>query len=665
MRLKTGIFLLTIFSLILAASFVDARILRIKKDEVEAYEKADTGSVVIDKLYKNEIYGIVEQKPGGWYKLKLYGNNLGWVHVQDVVLKGAKIAQPEAQKTILNLNTLYSKSYAVIIAIDEYINMEPLNYALRDAAYLKRELRTLGFRNIIEYYNEKATIENITDLFERELMKKVKENDRVFIFIASRSVSKEIAPNIFEGYILPYDADNDKFGETTFSIDVLDVFFAKLAAKHVLVVYDTSISGLSLKKAVSIPQSRPGYMLTVTSAKGRQVITAGKAGHSITFLDSGISLFISTLVEGMNGSAEQGIPDGIVTGSELGAYLKLKVSIKSVRAQTPDFGRVQGGDRGGEFIFTRRRGQLQVTQEIKASRGPDVSPEEEFLQEISPEEAEEQAVIEGDRQQAPLDDEDLEDYEVAGPLPLFPGELVVIPAGDFQMGSKRGHINERPVHIVFVDSYYIGRYEVTNKEYKEFIDATGYPPPVNVEGLDSDYNFWDGRTYPTEIENQPVVNVSWYDAIAYCKWLSQATGENYRLPTEAEWEKAARGTDQRIYPWGNRKPTRMHSNYNREWDGPIRTIFNVGSLAKGKSPYWVYDMSGNVWEWCSNWYKTDYYEKSARSNPKGPKEGVSKSVRGGSWASDDNLIRSAARYGYYPDLRSSRGGFRIVLEPEK
>jgi formylglycine-generating enzyme required for sulfatase activity len=637
--------------MILDLSAANARILRIKSDEVNALEEPDVQSEVVDSVYKNELYQITDRK-SGWYQLKLYGNKKGWVPAYNVEVKGEKIATPEAKKTVLNLDTIYSNSYAVIIAIDNYMEIQDIDYAKKDAAYLKSKLKTIGFKKFIELYDKSATYANITNLLERELLKIGRGNDRIFIFFAGRSYSKEVSLDIYEGYILPFDAKRDNIEGTSFSIEVLDAFFAKLLAKHVLIVYDTCFSGLALKKAVSIPQNMPGYLLNVASRKGRQIITAGKHKNEMVTAD-GQSLFVKTLVEGINGSAEQGVPDGIVTGSELGAYLKLKVSIKSRRKQTPDFGRVQGGDKGGEFIFTRRKGSINVTQEIKQFREEAVAEEEVIEELFMPEE-----------RMTFTEEEIIEDYEVAGPLPLFPGELVVIPGGDFQIGSMDGHINEKPVHTVYLDSYYITRYEITNKEYKEFIDSTGYPPPVNVEGPESEYNLWIGRDYPKSMENQPVVNVSWYDAVTYCKWLTGVTGENYRLPTEAEWEKAARGTDQRIYPWGNKSPNYQRCNFNSEWKGS-GTFFNVGYFDRGKSPYWVYEMGGNVWEWCSDWYLEDAYLYSERSNPKGPESSGSKVVRGGSWASTEDSIRSSARYGYFPDLRSARGGFRVVLEPER
>ncbi len=603
-----------------------ARFLRVKNSEIEAYAEPDSSSKVVDILHKNERYEILEQK-NNYYKLKLYRNNRGWVFTNDVEVKGSKIALPTTETTILDLDKIYTNSYAVIIAIDNYKELGTLGYAKSDAAYIKRELRALGFDNFIELYDKAATRANITDIFERALLKKLKKNDRLFVFFAGKSLSNEIAPKIYEGYILPYDTKKKDIEETSFSIDVLDVFFAKLPIRHLLVVYDMNLSGLSLRKGISIPQSAPGYLLNVTSLKARQVISAGRHNNEMQFKD-GKSIFITTLVEGMNGSAEQGVPDGIVTGSELGAYLNLKVSIKTRRKQTPYFGRVQGGDKGGEFMFTRRRGSILVDMELSDVRKDDFDPELDFIRTLDGDTSNGDNAEFGDLDNPEAAFDNIDESMIQSPPTLFPGELVVIPAGDFQMGSMDGHINEKPEHTIYLDPYYIGRYEVTNKEYKEFIDATGYKPPLNVEGTDSEYNIWSGSEYPSGLENHPVVNVSWYDAEAYCIWLSKVTGEHYRLPTEAEWEKAARGNDLRVYPWGNKKPNRKKANYNNKWIG-ADTLFTVGYFDDGKSSYWVHDMSGNVAEWCSDWYNEDSYANSPRSNPNGPEKGVNKVVRGG------------------------------------
>jgi formylglycine-generating enzyme required for sulfatase activity len=224
-------------------------------------------------------------------------------------------------------------------------------------------------------------------------------------------------------------------------------------------------------------------------------------------------------------------------------------------------------------------------------------------------------------------------------------EWIDISAGEFQMGDNfnEGWSDERPVHTVYLDSYKVSRYEVTFDQYDRFCDDTGWSKP--------DDQGW-GRG------NRPVINVSWNDADAFCDWLSQKTGKNIHLPTEAQWEKAARGTDQRRYPWGNSSPNSTRCNYNT-YEGRTQP---VGSYPSGVSPYGVHDMAGNVFEWCSDWYSSDYYSSSPRNNPTGPLSGTLRVLRGGSWYYPPRYLRSAARYYNGPSYTYFHIGFRLAQE---
>jgi formylglycine-generating enzyme required for sulfatase activity len=225
--------------------------------------------------------------------------------------------------------------------------------------------------------------------------------------------------------------------------------------------------------------------------------------------------------------------------------------------------------------------------------------------------------------------------------------MVPIPAGEFTMGSSEGDSDEQPAHKVYVDAFSIDAYEVTVGQYAAFRQATGANSPSDWQMMNQSAN-----------QKRPVANVDWEDAAAYCKWVGK------RLPTEAEWEKAARGTDGRLYPWGNDPPTPLHANYGKSGANNNGALAPVGMLEEGKSPYGVYDMAGNVWEWVSDWYDHDYYKNSPPQNPTGPSRGGFKVLRGGAWNTNPKNLRSADRYWDPPTFRSQYfPGFRCAKTP--
>jgi eukaryotic-like serine/threonine-protein kinase len=237
--------------------------------------------------------------------------------------------------------------------------------------------------------------------------------------------------------------------------------------------------------------------------------------------------------------------------------------------------------------------------------------------------------------------------------------MVYVPAGDFTMGSLLGvgSDEEAPKHLVTLDGYWIDRTEVTNSQYHAFVDATGYRLPALCNSVDRTYDDVDKADHP-------VVCVNWDEAQAYCAWAGG------RLPTEAEWEKAARGTDERYYPWGNTFDG-SRTNYcdascelsykdTGTDDGYARTA-PVGSYPAGASPYGALDMAGNVWEWVSDWYSFFYYTRSPQLNPQGPKIGEDRVLRGGAWNGFSTNARSAFRAWLAPDKGDGAIGFRCVV----
>lgn len=263
------------------------------------------------------------------------------------------------------------------------------------------------------------------------------------------------------------------------------------------------------------------------------------------------------------------------------------------------------------------------------------------------------------------------------------GDYALVPAGPFQMGDNfnEGNERERPVHVVELDSYYIGKYNVTNAEYKKFRDDPGYNDPrFWPEGKLNHMSFW-WTNEPNHggglrgNENYPVVGITWEQAVAYSNWLSAKTGKKYRLPPEAEWEKAARGTGQRRYPWGNQidasytnfsnsggpyKDTVPHLNPVGFYDGSKRGDIATHSNA---SPYGAYDMLGGTFQWCQDWYSRNYYAFSARKNPQGPPSGAYRVLRGVGWYLDAPAHRATARFSALPSGQSyNLISFRCVRE---
>ena len=238
-----------------------------------------------------------------------------------------------------------------------------------------------------------------------------------------------------------------------------------------------------------------------------------------------------------------------------------------------------------------------------------------------------------------------------------PAGMVLVPAGEFTMGANRGDADERPAHVVALDAYYMGRHEVTNAEYMAFCSEAGSHIPIAYE---ADVGWAE---IAAAMPDHPVVGVTWEDAMAYAEWRGM------RLPTEAEWEKAARGVDERLYPWGNTVPdadarsTRL-ANIRFPSDHADAAVAAVGSYPSDVSPYGVYDTAGNVSEWVADTYSATYYHHSPERNPVGAQHGSWRVVRGGSWAADRDEALTVNRRGQHPDTAASFIGFRVAKDAE-
>ena len=245
----------------------------------------------------------------------------------------------------------------------------------------------------------------------------------------------------------------------------------------------------------------------------------------------------------------------------------------------------------------------------------------------------------------------------------FPEDMVFIPEGPFTMGyaienkNEWGDMDEDPVHEVMLSPYWIDKYEVTSSDFAKFLNSNQGVAPRFIEITPSvTIEYVEGKYQPRAgLENFPINRVSWYGADAYCQWQGK------RLPTEAEWEKAARGTDQRIFPWGDEFPDNSRVTFRRKFSNlGFNVMEPVDSMSRGVSPYGVHHMAGNVWEWVADWFDGVTYEDHELKDPKGPETGVSRVLRGGNWYYKAYYMRTTYRFNERPEKFKIWQGFRCA-----
>ncbi|MBT4501510.1 MAG: SUMF1/EgtB/PvdO family nonheme iron enzyme [Gemmatimonadetes bacterium] len=238
------------------------------------------------------------------------------------------------------------------------------------------------------------------------------------------------------------------------------------------------------------------------------------------------------------------------------------------------------------------------------------------------------------------------------PEPASPfHNMVLVPAGEFPMGTDLHNRDEAPTHPVYLDSFYIDRYEVTVSSYRACLEADACYPRPRIGGK---CNWWKPKR-----ERHPMNCVNWDEASRYCRWAGK------RLPTEAEWEKAARGTDGRPFPWGDKRPRCRYAVMDEKEPGcGSGKTGAVGQLLAGASPYGALDMAGNASEWVADWYAEDFYERSPRTNPTGPSSGTQRVFRGGSWRLFGGFLSTTHRFSSPPTLRHDDVGFRCARSVE-
>ncbi|MBI5410522.1 MAG: SUMF1/EgtB/PvdO family nonheme iron enzyme [Nitrospirae bacterium] len=584
-----------------------------------------------------------------------------WADTKGVKVEGKAPADYIAEQV--------GKSWAVVIGIDDYESIPQLRYAVADAKAVAETLRQRGYQ-VSELYNQRATKDAIEGELTDKLAGRVGEQDRVVIFFSGHGETKTFKGGKPQGYLLPVGAKKEELGRTGIDMGRIRSLADLLPSKHVLFLVDVCYGGIAGTAFKSPKTYDADYLREITRERGRQLITAGGPGQeALEGPEWGHSVFTYYLLQGLNKGLADLDGDGIIPASELHTYLARRVfdaAKDKGHTQRPEMWKL--ATEPGEFVFfTTARGTgggglapvaapaLSPVEGVPVPGGSAALTQKQqelaALEEEARRAEEETKQAELDRQIAEkrrqIEEQKKKKLEVASlPTPSLPRQtgreitgkdgapMVLVPAGEFTMGSDDGDADEKPERRVTLNTFYMDKFEVSTKLYAAFMQATSRTAPGR----------WNEASQVSD-GDRPVIGVTWYNADAYCRQYGK------RLPTEQEWEKAARGTDGRKYPWGNEEPNKSLASYdwdgNRKWQG-YATLASVESYESGKSPYGLYNMAGNVWEWTSSDYDSS---------------GKYKVLRGGSWLNVPQHVRSADRDLRPPPTRLDGLGVRCAKTP--
>jgi len=533
-----------------------------------------------------------------------------------------------ADEQSLSFESLYENSWALLIGIDNSRAAQFLKYAVNDAKSLQKFLKARTFFDedkTFTLFNEQATKKRILELMNDFLGANpaMTSNDRVLIFFAGhgqrRRVRKGHRNSDWRGYLVPFDGDLEKIHSSCISVEEIKEAASVICAKHTLFVLDCCFSGLAgLRPRSAIPPKPRHQALRDPCVR---ILTAGKSDEEVFEGKEewgGNSLFSRYLLKGLEGFADHD-NDGIITSDDLYFFVRDRVLEESGNRQTPQARHlVEYGE--GQFVFFVRRDK----QASKSQRAGEAEPSK--------------APVDTTKSREPIP------VSVTEPVAAT-GDLVSIPAGSFQMGSPDA-TDESPVHAVEVAAYEIDVAPVSNRMFLEFLKATAYDG--RAEADDNYLADWASGTYPAGQGDYPVTSVSWFNAAAYCLW------RGCQLPTEAQWERACRGgLERKKYPWGDSLPAELIIKSRAR-----RRKVSVGQLPPNRLG--LLDVSGNVSQWCQDFYDKDYYSNNPSIDPTGPQNGELRVVRGGSFIAGPNLLRCAVRLAADPKTTSPTIGFRCV-----
>ena len=499
-------------------------------------------------------------------------------------------------------------------------------------------------------------------------------NDRYVVYFSGHGDTQTLLDGGAEGYLLTADYNSNDLLNTAISMKEIRELGRRMPVKHVLFILDACNAGHAVDQDARPVPSAPEALKPLLHQPVTQILAAGEA-HQNTYQIDHQGIFTRWIVKAIESfPARQ--PGDALTTYQLWVDVSGQVRSESSGRLTPpppyrgglgvfvlwfpppvatqalppttlpltvkierDYGTlaIRGKLSGIEvWLDEQKVGQTQAgvalvlgnvaagKHRIKGVK----AGQKDWIREVE--------VVANQRIEVMVDIEPLRPEPPTAVRTEDGAEMALVPAGEFVMGSD-DYDNERPRHRVYLDAYYIDKLEVTNALFKRFTEATKRLAP----------DYWSNGNFNGA--SQPVVGVTWHDANDYCQWAGK------RLPTEAEWEKAARGTDGRKYPWGEHwDPSQANG------EARLRKTATVGSYPGGVSPYGAHDMAGNTWEWVADWYDKDYYQRSPERNPGGPESGDTRVLRGGSWLSSPLALRAAYRVDGTLGYRDSHVGFRCA-----
>jgi formylglycine-generating enzyme required for sulfatase activity len=578
----------------------------------------------------------------------------------------------------------YRDSLAVVLGVTRY-GEKHLPHAEADGEQMQRILDHLRFPagKVIQLWDSQVRHSRLVQLFKTILPARLKARSRLILFWVGAVHDWQHEAGEVEPVLLPWDSDPAWALRTGIPFGQLCEWLSALALYDCFLVVDACSAGIA-----SVGGDGDPLTLALRRKKPAvncvQLLSAGMGGQKL-YRTEGHSVFMEMLGSAVGGEARREGED-LLRGRDVGSFVAREVSALTVGRQTPVMRQVAGE---GDLLLIPYTKPERTTTSIMRGLGPtfNLTSEPEGatvtvngkIRGKTPWEAR----LHPGRYDLKVAAAGYETYheplEWPGKSPrlhvelnraqkrdLPPGlsaltseccpvthlplrvlrkrdqaEMVLVGPGSLVMGCKKGLDDESPLHVVRVAPFYVDRYPVTNDSYELFMRAHGAPRPSH----------WRKSGFSSS--HQPVVGVMWEEAIRYCDWVGAA------LPTEAQWERAAKGAEDRYFPWGNTVPTPRLARYrgSREQPGPVPVRY----FSSNVSPCGAQQMAGNAWEWCLDWYDPAYYVISPESDPAGPEWGSERVVRGGAWTTGRGFLRCACRGHLVPDYREPDVGFRCVL----